>query len=303
LRGLSQQWSWQRPVDEPVRLSIIHTTTYRFARDVQFHPHRLMLRPRGSHDLHVLEHVLHCSPAAQLDWSQDVFGNLVCTAAFDQPAAELAISSHLVVATSAEAWPVFRIAPSAHAYPFEYSPEELIDLGALRRPEHASSPVEAWARGFVWRAPTDTLSLLKDLNAGVLGAAVYRPRDEEGTQSAAATLDMASGSCRDLAALFIDAARHLGFGARAVSGYLFDPAAADLQSDTTHAWAEVYLPGAGWIAFDPTHGRVGSGGLITVAIGRCNAQVMPVVGSYVGQPQDFLGMTVAVGAKGDPAAF
>lgn len=282
-----------------MRLSIVHTTTYRFARDVQFHPHRLMLRPRGSQDLHVLEHALHCSPTAQLAWSQDVYGNLVCTAAFEQPASQLTISSRLGVETWAEAWPVFRIDPSAHAYPYEYSPEGLVDLGALRRPEHASSSVEAWARRFIWSTPTDTLSLLKDLNAGVLATAAYRPRDEEGTQTAAATLDMASGSCRDLAALFIDAVRHLGFGARAVSGYLFDPAADDLRSDTTHAWAEVYLPGAGWIAFDPTHGRVGGGGLIAVAIGRCNSQVMPVIGSYVGEPDDFLGMMVSVEAEAD----
>ena len=286
--------------DDPVRLSIVHTTTYSFARDVPFHPHRLMLRPRGSQDLHVVNHALHCSPTAQLAWSQDVFGNLVATAAFEQPAAQLRISSRLVVETWAEAYPVFRIDPDAHTYPYEYSPEDLVDLGALLRPEQSSASVDAWARRFVWSTPTDTLSLLKDLNAGVLAAAAYRPRDEEGTQSAAATLDTASGSCRDLAALFIDAVRHLGFGARAVSGYLFDPASDDLQADTTHAWAEVYLPGAGWIAFDPTHGRVGGGGLIAVAIGRCNAQVMPVTGSYVGEPGDFLGMTVSVRIEAAP---
>jgi transglutaminase-like putative cysteine protease len=141
-------------------------------------------------------------------------------------------------------------------------------------------------RGFIWSTPTDTLSLLKDLNAGVLAAAAYRPRDEEGTQTAAQTLALASGSCRDLAALFIDAAPLLGFGARAVSGYLYDPTDSDAAvADTTHAWAEVYLPGAGWIAFDPTHGRVGGGGLIPIAIGRYNGQVMPVVGSYVGGPR------------------
>jgi transglutaminase-like putative cysteine protease len=277
-----------------VRLSIAHTTTYRFARDVRFQPHRMMLRPRSSHELHVIEHDLRCSPAAQITWSQDVFGNLVSTAAFGQGASSLEISSRLLVETSAEPWPVFQIAPEAHAYPFPHSDDEFIDLGPLLRPVRADPRVAAWARGFVWSRPTDTLSLLKDLNTGVLAAAAYRPRDEEGTQTAAETLDLASGSCRDLAALFIDAVRHLGFGARAVSGYLFDPDAEGPQADSTHAWAEVYLPGAGWIAFDPTHGRVGGSGLIPVAIGRCNTQIMPIAGTYAGEPADALGMTVQV---------
>ena len=281
-----------------MRLSIVHTTTYRFARPVRFNPHRLMLRPRGSYDLRVVEHTLTCTPQAELSWSQDVFGNLVSTAAFADAADTLVIASRLVVETSAEAWPVFAIDPSAHAYPYPHPPDEPIDLGALLTPADADPAVEAWARGFIWSTPTDTLSLLKDLNAGVLAAAAYRPREEEGTQSAAQTLALASGSCRDLAALFIDAARHLGFGARAVSGYLFDPTDSEAAvADTTHAWAEVYLPGAGWIAFDPTHGRVGGGGLIPIAIGRFNGQVMPVVGSYVGGPEDSLGMTVAVRAE------
>lgn len=277
-----------------MRLSIVHTTTYAFARAVRFHPHRLMLRPRNNHDLHVAAHDLKCTPAARIAWSQDVFGNLVATAAFDAPAERLEIASRLVVETSAAPWPVFQIAPEAHSYPFPHSDDEFIDLGPLLRPVRADPQVAAWARGFIRSNPTDTLSLLKDLNAGVLAAAAYRPRDEEGTQTAAETLDLGSGSCRDLAALFIDAVRHLGFGARAVSGYLFDPDAEGLQPDTTHAWAEVYLPGAGWIAFDPTHGRTGGAGLIPVAIGRCNGQIMPITGSYAGEPGDFVGMTVRV---------
>src|SRR5690606_18824325 len=98
---------------------------------------------------------------------------------------------------------------------------------------------------------TDTLSLLKDLNNGVLGDILYRVRDEQGTQTPAETLTLKSGSCRDIAGLFIEAGRHLGFGARAVSGYLFDPEQQADDSGSTHAWAEIYLPGAGWIAFDP----------------------------------------------------
>jgi transglutaminase-like putative cysteine protease len=284
-----------------VRLTIVHTTTYRYARPVAFNPHRLMLRPRGGADLHVLSHRLDLSPAGEVAWAQDVFGNLVATARIAARAAELTITSRLELDATAPSWPVFPIDPRAQTYPFELTSDEALDLAALRAPDRDPT-VTAWARGFVLGPGTDTLSLLNDLNAGVLAAAAYRPREEEGTQTAAETLRAGSGSCRDLAALFIEAARALGFGARAVSGYIFDPQDPHWRSDTTHAWAEVFLPGAGWIAFDPTHGRTGGGGLIAVAVGRCNAQTMPVAGSYVGAPGDFDGMEVDVSIEAEPLA-
>lgn len=277
-----------------MRLRITHTTTYRYAREVGLNPHRLMLRPRGGSDVQVLQHALRLGPPAEVTWAQDVFGNPVATARFGERASELAITSEILVDAPVDLWPVFQILPRAQTFPFEHTADELTDLGALRaRPENGST-VRLWAQGFIRSRPTDTLSLLKDLNAGVLASVTYRPRDEEGVQTGMETLAIASGSCRDLAALFVEAARHLGFGARAASGYIFDPGTPSRQTDTTHAWAEVYIPEAGWIAFDPTHGRVGAGGLVTVAVGRCNAQIMPVIGSYAGAPDDFMGMNVDV---------
>jgi len=210
-----------------------------------------------------------------------------------EPTAELVITSELTVEQSAIAWPVFRIAPEAHFFPFDYSRD---DLGTLRIPEHGDPEgrLEAWARAFIRGTPTDTLSLLKDINAGILGPVAYRVRDEEGTQTPLETLALASGSCRDIAALFIETVRHLGFGARAASGYLFDPQAPADDPGSTHAWAEVYLPGAGWIAFDPTHRRLGGANLIPVAVARGNRQIMPIVGGYVGAPEDFIAMDVEV---------
>ena len=277
-----------------MRLNIVHDTTYRYAQQVGFNPHRLMLRPRGGLDVQVLAHRLRCTPPADVAWSQDVFGNPIATAQFAGRAAELVITSELVVEATADAWPVFAIPPRAQSFPYEHSADELTDLGSLRARPEGDPAVRLWVQGFIRSRPTDTLALLKDVNAGVQAAAAYRSRDEEGVQTGAETLAQASGSCRDLAALFIEAVRRLGFGARAVSGYLFDPEAPARRGDTTHAWAEVYLPGAGWIAFDPTHARVGGAGLIPVAVGRCNAQVMPVVGSYIGAPGDLTGMDVDV---------
>jgi transglutaminase-like putative cysteine protease len=279
-----------------MQFDIRHRTTYRYARPVVLQPHRLILYPRSSHDLRLLAASLLCVPAAEFTWTQDVFGNLIATVNFTQMAAELVITGQGSVELYADEWPVFRIAPEAHSYPFDYSAEEKTDLGALRVPEDSrpNTPLQSWAQGFVYGRRTDTLSLLKDINAGILGAVAYRIRDEEGTQTASETLQIASGSCRDIAALFIEVVRHLGFGARAVSGYLYDPDTPAGQAGATHAWAEVYLPHAGWIAFDPTNSRVGGARLIPVAVGRRNQQIMPVTGGYIGAPGDFIGMEVEV---------
>ena len=280
--------------DGHMQLRLRHETVYRYRRPVKLQSHRLMLLPRGSHDLRVLTSLLTIMPEAEVTWAQDVFGNLIATANFVEPADRLVITSELTVEQRAPAWPVFRIAPDAHSYPFGYSVAETTDLGALLVPQHADEQagILDWARAFVAGATTDTLSLLKDINAGVRNSASYRVRDEAGTQTPLQTLSLASGSCRDLSSLFIDAVRALGFGARAVSGYLYDANAALDEDGSTHAWAEVYLPTAGWIAFDPTHGRVGGANLVPVAVGRCNAQIMPVTGGYVGANGDFVGMDV-----------
>ena len=279
-----------------MKLHIQHSTTYRYARQVTLQPHRLMVFPRGSHELRVLTSSLLCTPGAELDWSQDVFGNVVATATLGAAAAELVIESLVTVEQCAPAWPIFRIAPGAHSYPFAYSDPEVLDLGSFLVPQHPDpgEVVANWARAFIHSSPTDTLSLLKDINNGVLGSVTYRTRDEAGTQAPAETLQVASGSCRDVAALFLDAVRHLGFGARAVSGYLFDPDASPDDAGSTHAWAEVFLPDAGWISFDPTHQRVGSANLVPVAVGRANGQIMPVTGDYTGAPEDFVEIDVRV---------
>jgi transglutaminase-like putative cysteine protease len=279
-----------------MKLTIYHRTSYRYARAVMLQAHRLILCPRGGQELRVLANSISCSPPAELVWTQDVFGNLIATATFTDTTAHLVITSEMTVEQSSLAWPVFRIETSAHSFPFEYSADEVTDLGALRLPEQTdpAGGLRAWARAFVRSVPTDTLSLLKAINSGILDSVTYRMRDEEGTQTALETLALASGSCRDIAALFIETARHLGFGARAVSGYLFDPDMALDDAGSTHAWAEIYLPGAGWIPFDPTHQRIGGAFLIPVAVARSNTQIMPVVGGYTGMPADILSMDVEV---------
>lgn len=281
-----------------MQLSISHRTTYRYARPVSLLPHRMMLCPRGQYDLRLMTTFLTCSPSAEIAWTQDVFGNLIATASFADMADTLVIDSRITVDQSAAAWPVFRIDPSAHSYPFAYSEQDAVDLGALCRPDRDDGGALAgWLAQFRSAGPTDTLTLLKDINAAIHGGFTYQTREEEGTRSPAETLRLASGSCRDLAALFIAAVRQLGLGARAVSGYVYDPVAdagGGDQHGSTHAWAEVYLPCAGWIAFDPTHAMVGGANLIQVAVARDIRQIVPVEGSYSGAAEDFRGMEVEV---------
>jgi transglutaminase-like putative cysteine protease len=280
-------------------LKIRHTTSYRFRQPVSLSPHRLMLRPRETRDLRVISSHITVTPAATLTWAHDVFGNAVATAAFQMMSDSLIIDSAVQLELDAVAWPVFDIAASAISYPFRYSDDEWIDLGSLSMPQHADpqSQLRAWAQGFVRGVPTDTLSLLKDVSAGVATQINYQSREDEGTQSPNQTLDRGWGSCRDFAVLFADAARTLGFGARIVSGYLYNPnqnLVGSSNAGSTHAWAEVFVPGAGWISFDPTNRSVGNFNLIPVAVARDIRLAIPVAGSFFGMSDAFIGMTVEV---------
>lgn len=284
-------------------VTITHETTYRYRSAVALGPHRMMLRPRETRDLNLHSFDLDISPAAHVDWSHDVAGNAVATARFDARASTLVIRSRTQVELRAPVWPVFPISPEAASYPFQYAADDLTDLGALSTPQYAdnSGRLRQWVEGFVMGHPTDTLSLLKDISNGTSARISYQSRETEGTQGPLETLDRGWGSCRDFAVLFAEAVRSLGFGARLVSGYLYDPAADQIGSaghGSTHAWVEVFIPGAGWISFDPTNRSVGATNLIPVAVARKIQQVAPVSGTFHGHPADMLGMDIWVDVQG-----
>ena len=277
-------------------LDVWHTTIYSYRRPVRLGEHRLMVRPRDSHDLRLIETNLKLSPAASIRWSHDVFGNSIAVAAFTEPAAELRIESHLRLETFARKRPAFQITAEAETYPFIYSADDRIDLGRLldRQYSDPADRVGSWARGFVRSKPTDTLALLADLNSGVGAWISYQSRETEGTQTPIETLNRGWGTCRDFAVLFIEAARCLGFGARVVSGYLYNPSSTASGAGATHAWADIYVPGSGWVAYDPTNGTIDSSDLIRVAVTRDISQAIPVAGNFIGTPDSYLGMTVDV---------
>jgi transglutaminase-like putative cysteine protease len=204
----------------------------------------------------------------------------------------------------------FRIEDYARTYPFSYGMEEMPDL-ARSIERHYPDPgraVDRWARRFLRRdGCTDTLEMLAAMTHAIKRELTYVPRHERGVQEPAATLALGSGTCRDFAVLMMEAARSLGLAARFVSGYLYSPgrdgAAAHVGGGSTHAWARVYLPGAGWVEFDPTNGIVGNRDLIRVAVARDPAQALPLHGTWTGFPSDSLGMTVEVSVtSAEPAA-
>jgi transglutaminase-like putative cysteine protease len=282
-----------------VTLTIRHLTAYRYWRPVSLGPHRLLLRPRESRDVRLISSDLAVTPLASVTWAQDVSGNAVATATFGTMTDHLVIESIVRLELNATAWPVFDIAASAIAYPFRYSDDEWIDLGPLTVQQYPDpdGQLRRWAQAFIRGEVTDTLALLKDLSAGVSASVQYQNREDEGTQPPIETLARRLGSCRDLAVLFLEAARALHFGGRIVSGYLHNAAVSPdvpTEAGTTHAWAEIYLPGAGWVTFDPTNRGLGGHNLIPVAVGRDIRRVAPVTGSFVGTADAFARLSVDV---------
>lgn len=282
-----------------IALEISHNTTYRYHYPVAFGSHRLMLRPRESRNLRLIEHDLTFEPEAEVTWANDVFGNAVATATIPVMSEQLVIKSVARLELDIEQWPVFEVATSSINYPFLLADDDMTDLGALRLQGYLDSRglLRSWAQGFVAGNPTDTLSMLKDLCAGIASAFIYEVREDEGVQTPEETLNRGAGSCRDFAVLYVDAVRSLGFGARIVSGYLYDPfqdAIGSAGAGSTHAWAEVFVPGAGWITFDPTNRSVGGFNLVPVAVARDIRQAIPISGSFIGNPDAFKDMDVEV---------
>jgi len=292
------------------RLTVRHRTRYSYSTPVEFGEHRMLLRPRDSHDLRLVDASLMLSPGADVRWAHDVFGNSVAYMTFKEPAEELVVESVLVIDRYALEGRELPLEPSAERYPFIYSADDRADLGRLLELQYPDPRGEfsQWAKGFVAGDVTDTRALLADINEGIHKGFRYGARQDEGTQAPLETLALGTGTCRDFALLMMEALRALGIATRFVSGYLYDPAldaAGDggIQgSGATHAWLEVYLPGAGWVEYDPTNGLVGSNSLIRVAVTRDPSQAIPISGSYSGPSGAFQGMEVLVEVtSGDPA--
>jgi transglutaminase-like putative cysteine protease len=275
------------------RLEIIHRTYYNFLGLARLEPHRLLLRPREGHELRILSARLDTWPPSRIRWHRDAFDNAVAIASFDTPTMRLEIASQIALEHHDEAPLDFLVDETALLYPFRYD----VDTNAAMQPylcgpdSTGQATLAAWLSQ-LWQPGerVETYVLLTRLCSAIQQSFTYEARDQPGVQDAAETLTRRIGSCRDFATLFMESVRFWGLAARFVSGYLNSPST-DGRSGASHAWAEVYLPGAGWKGFDPTIGEITGSRHIAVAVARRPGAVSPVTGSYFGPP----GAALAVG--------
>lgn len=274
-------------------LEIVHRTRYEYAEPVTLNDYRLMFRPRDSHDLRLLHTGLAIDPTASVRWIHDPFGNSIAIASFAQePVQALEFVSTIRLEHYAVPPELPPIEEYARKLPFSYLAEEAPDLTRYveRHYPDPNAIVSTFARQFLEGTgddANDTFATLVRLCKGIKEQLTYAMRFEIGTQPPATTLETGGGTCRDYALLMMESARSLGLAARFVTGYLYDPALDHAEGATAtpahpHAWMEVYLPGAGWVEFDPTNGIIGSERLIRVAVARDSEQAMPIRGTFTG---------------------
>ena len=278
------------------KLQIDHVTEYRFEAETTLLPHRLLLRPRENHSLRVVSSTLDISVAHALRWQRDALDNSVAVVSFTAPATTLRIASQVKIEHYDDTPLDFFVEDYAATYPFAYPGEDQVVLApllAMAWPRDRPT-IEGWLRGLsLGSQKIETFTLLDQLNRHICADFRYQAREEPGVQSPALTLSLGTGSCRDFAALFLEACRHLGLASRFVSGY-HTSHANETDGGSTHAWAEVYLPGPGWKGFDPTAGVVTGSEHIAVAVAHHPETVPPVAGSYLGPSGANTAMDVAV---------
>jgi transglutaminase-like putative cysteine protease len=276
------------------RIRIIHKTEYFYNQPVTFNPHRALMRPREGHDVHIARGAVDIVPKATVRWLRDIYDNAIAIVTFAEPSDTLRIASEVDVDLYHDDPIEWRIAPYAHSFPFQYEPAEHIDLMIYRLPSYPydGTTLLTWLRELYSPGQViDTFDLLNQLNTHIYRSFKYDSRDAFGVQLPNDTLRLGSGTCRDFAVLMMEAARYWGFGARFVSGYI---QMAEGQHGATHAWTEIYIPGAGWRGYDPTNNKLAGSEHIPVAVSRAQETASPLSGSWEGPADAFKRMNVSV---------
>jgi transglutaminase-like putative cysteine protease len=276
------------------RIRILHDTTYHYQQPVRFGPHRVMMRPREGHDVRIVDARVVIEPTAMVRWLRDVEGNSVAIMTFAESARRLHIRGEADVELLEDSPLECLIDPTARSFPFQYSPDEQVELVPYRLPSYPyeGPALHQWLRDLYQPGQLiDTFQLLHQLNTHIYQSLRYEARDTPGVQLPHETLARGAGSCRDYAVLMMEAARYWGFGARFVTGYI---QMSEGQHGATHAWTEIYLPGAGWRGFDPTNNKLVGAEHISVAVAREQEKAMPLSGSWEGPAGAFERLEVSV---------
>jgi len=291
------------------RIKIVHTTEYRYRNRVGLTRHRLMVRPDDSHDLRLHSAELEVEPVpASVHWKHDMFDNSICFLEWPETlrTERLSIVSTLDLTHHPDGQPLpeYSLDAPAEQFPFSYAQNEIPDLARLteRQMPDPDRKVDAWARRILAEAgSTKTLTVLEAMTHAIKQEFSYGARHEEGTQTAAQTIELGSGTCRDFAVLMMEALRSFGLATRFVTGYLYgDTSGTTRGGGSTHAWCGVYLPGAGWVEYDPTNGLIAGANLIRVGVTREASQAIPISGGFVGNADDPIGMHVDVSVGAGP---
>ena len=277
-----------------MRIRIEHATIYQYTRPVHFDRHRLVVRPREGHDVRVERMHLRLEPEHRLVWTRDVFGNSVAIVDWLQPADTLTIVNDVLVARTLP-FPFPALDRWIMPLPPQYDVLEQAITDVYRLPAFPDSEesVHRWVNESLTVVPSDAESTMEVLCSLIHNSIAYQRRVEKGVQTPARTLELRSGSCRDMATLMMEAARLLGVAARFASGYLHGSASLAGRA-ATHAWTEVYLPLVGWCGFDPTLGTPISFNHIVTGVSNHPRGVMPISGRFLVGDGDFQSMTASV---------
>lgn len=279
------------------RLQLLHETCYSYSRPVSFTPHRLVLRPREGHDVQLISMNLETFPASRIHWYRDIIDNSIAMAEFSGTASELTIRSEFII--ELPSLETANPAPLLITYPPQVA--GIDELATVPYRQFTYPPeVDRLRRWFTSNdlSPATGIErpVFDDLTGLIFRTIRYNRREEHGVQSPVTTLDLASGSCRDMAVLLIETARAMGFPARFVSGYL-ESANSKVGRGSTHAWCEIYLPERGWTGYDPSIGRRIGPGHVAVGVSHHPRGVMPVTGGFKGEAGVSSSLVVTISTK------